>query len=62
MEKVELQNVSIQLKNGKKDKYSEVLSVENDSEYITIIQKQPFETYFYRRKMNDIQAYVVEKC
>lgn len=58
----QLKNVSIQLKNGRVDYYNEVQSVESDSEYITIKQKKPLETYFYRRKMDDIQAYAVEKC
>lgn len=57
----QLKNVSIQLKNGRLDNYNEVQSVESDSEYLTITQKKPLETYFYRRKMDDIEAYVVKK-
>lgn len=55
--------MSIQLKNGKMDNYKEVKSVESDSEYITITEKNRFdETVFYRRKMDDIKEYAVVKC
>ena len=63
MEQLKLQNVNIQLKNGKMDDYYEVLSVKNDSEYITITQINQYdETVFYRRNMEDVQGYAVEKC
>jgi len=55
--------VSIQLKNGKIDDYNEVLSVKNDSEYITITKKNQYgEIIIYRRKMDDVETYAVEKC